>query len=1217
MITMGVARKGQFNSGGVSPFGSGLALSVGRGLSGATVPIVLLGVDAGASTLMRQVSFEANMMGGQVTKSGLAISAFSKTLKGMIGVTAIAAAGITIASSRVLEFQDRIAAISAITGTEFQKTFDTVGNNAIKLSQTLAFSADEILEASQTMAQAGFNPEEIVKATKSIGELAKATNESFTTATQIAITTMQAYGMEINDITHLTNVLTFAVNASPATLDSLGESLKHVTPISSKLGISIESLTANLIVMSKAGLKGSIAGTSLATALQQILQPSQAGEKKFSVALKATRSILAETGDLTAGIMTLITGLGGSVDEVANALQIMQQRGIVNLDVLDNKTKDWIDSNEAIKRQYELIGKLIEITTIRSSKGLLALIGNLKDAQRNTLALELDITTAERATQTRQLSARQQIQILKNQFNAPLLGGEFSEGLTRALTQLASSGAVDRLGKSFDNLAGGLLRGVIPALQTFVELATEVLKALESFKGITSAVVGTLKTLVGLFNSIPGPFKELAATMLVLNKLIPLQTLMLMSNAKSWLAVTTAQAASTRLPNSMAAAGVSVIGVGSAARFRGPSGQFITPATAQNLGVMALVKQFGLLAAAAALLDDTFKLMAENRRKEPDMWGRLRTVLEPAIAGAALGTIIAPGPGTLAGFGAGAIGGGLDLAAADAERLSGAQEGQRVETAKLTEVTDDATDSLEQFNITFAEALKGGKSIGEAVKLAKATSEAKELGLSSALIGGNKFSVATEALSDAIRNNPESGKEAAHFMNLQIAAVISAALKQGIEITDTENIAAALTNKVVDLAPDAARSIALAASIGVAKGISLEMIKEVPTLVENIDVEKWTENINKLIWDTIVQSQEDWFADHGPEFAKQLQSTILNSQREALSFKSFDLSQRSVGRFGGLNTGGFSQEGLAGIRGGPDFMFGSDILRATKTTRDSFAALLPVLRLNERAIRNEEDALKQSEVALDNNSMRMDEYNEALDRQNKDLERNRNEMDALNNQSSKNSLEISRVQLKAKKEGRDLTEAERERINNLSIANDEIGIHNSELQLANDAVEERIKSMQAEREAIEKERGGLESSRQAVIDNLATLKDTNAEIISELDTLAESIQSGLDPYLIGMDKYDRLTKAIGSLDTAKISTLVDEFISLGKMSDELAVQTHRASLGGDTPLVNFELAIDLTTNPSQAGLQDLFNRADFRKVLRLHMSDALRESTKQFGVELE
>lgn len=268
-----------------------------------------------------------------------------------MGVT-LPLVGIGVAAAKVgMDFDSsmsRVKAISGATGEEFKQLHD----QALQLGADTAFSAKEAAQGMEALSAAGFTTKETMTAMPGLLDLAASSGESLATSSDIAASTLRGFGLEAGQAGHVADVLAKNANATNAAVADTGEAMKYVAPVAHSMGLSLEEVTAAIGEMANSGIQGSMAGTTLRSALTRLASPSkEASDEMKSIGfnafdskgkLKSFSDIMGEYNkalsnktdkqkeDLTATIFG---------QEAMSGMLVMMQGGKQGLDDLTNSYK--------------------------------------------------------------------------------------------------------------------------------------------------------------------------------------------------------------------------------------------------------------------------------------------------------------------------------------------------------------------------------------------------------------------------------------------------------------------------------------------------------------------------------------------------------------------------------------------------------------------------------------------------------------------------------------------------------------------------------------------------------------------------------------------------------------------------------------------------------------------------------------------------------------
>lgn len=385
------------------------------------------------------------------------VSAVTTTLA---GITAALGAGATAAATVGSSFEaamSKVSAISGATGDSLQSLTD----KAKEMGAKTKFSASESASALQYMAMAGWDTESMLNGIDGIMNLAAADGLDLATTSDIVTDALTAFNLKASDSTHFADVLAKASSSANTNVSMLGESFKYVAPLAGTMGYSVEDVSLALGLMANASVKGSMAGTSLKTALSNLASPTE-------------------------DMANVMTQYGISIsDAEGNALPL--------IDVMKQLREKFsgLSETEQAATASILFGK-------EAMSGMLAII-NASDSDFDNLTKNINNAdgAAQAMADTMQDNLQGQITILKSGLEG--LGIEIYEGMSAPLQEAAveAQNYVNRLTEAFKS--GGLSKMIEEAGAIFGELAV---KAAEAAPEMLNAAVDFLQAFVdGIANN--------------------------------------------------------------------------------------------------------------------------------------------------------------------------------------------------------------------------------------------------------------------------------------------------------------------------------------------------------------------------------------------------------------------------------------------------------------------------------------------------------------------------------------------------------------------------------------------------------------------------------------------------------------------------------------------------------------------------------------------
>ena len=380
------------------------------------------------------------------------------------GIVAGGTAAVNVGSS-FESAMDKVAAISGATGDSLVLLSD----KAKQMGATTKFSASESAEALQYMAMAGWDTQSMLEGIDGIMSLAAADGLDLATTSDIVTDALTAFGLQASDSTHFADVLAKASSSANTNVSMLGESFKYVAPLAGTMGYSVEDVSVALGLMANASVKGSMAGTSLKTALANLSAPTK------------NMSDVMETYGIS---MT---------DAEGNSLSL--------IDVIKELREKFgnLSESEQTAAASTLFGK-------EAMSGMLAII-NASDSDFTKLVDNINNADGAAASMagTMQDNLQGQITILKSSLEG--LGIEIYEGMQEPLKDAAieAQGYVNRLTEAFTD--GGLTGMIEEAGNIFGELAV---KAADYAPEMVEAAIGFLNSFVNGISANSGKLVEAA-----------------------------------------------------------------------------------------------------------------------------------------------------------------------------------------------------------------------------------------------------------------------------------------------------------------------------------------------------------------------------------------------------------------------------------------------------------------------------------------------------------------------------------------------------------------------------------------------------------------------------------------------------------------------------------------------------------------------------------
>lgn len=252
-------------------------------------------------------------IGGFASKAGSAFTTVAKGAIALAGVGGIGAIGVSVVKTGA-EFSkslNAMAAVAGVPGPELEK----LRQLAVKLGADTTFSANEAASGMLELAKAGISTADIMGgALANTLSLATAGELELADAATVVGQAMNTFNLTGKDSQRVVDALAGAANSSSADVSDLSQALSQGGQAAAMAGLTIEETTAALALFADNGLRGSDAGTSLKTALLNLVPTTKQAKEamaqyglEFVNADGSIKSLVEIQGELK-------EGLGGLTD---------------------------------------------------------------------------------------------------------------------------------------------------------------------------------------------------------------------------------------------------------------------------------------------------------------------------------------------------------------------------------------------------------------------------------------------------------------------------------------------------------------------------------------------------------------------------------------------------------------------------------------------------------------------------------------------------------------------------------------------------------------------------------------------------------------------------------------------------------------------------------------------------------------------------------------
>ena len=195
-----------------------------------------------------------------------------------------------------------VGAISGATAEELQQLEDA----ARLYGSTTRYSATEAADALKYMALAGWNAQQSIDGLPAVLNLAAASGMDLGKASDIVTDYITAFGLSVDDAARFVDIMSYAMSNSNTTTEMLGEAYKNCAATAHSMGISVEEVTAVLMTMANAGVKGGEAGTTLNTLMTRLATDTKgcaSALKEYGVEVYDATGSMNSLSDILSGMV--------------------------------------------------------------------------------------------------------------------------------------------------------------------------------------------------------------------------------------------------------------------------------------------------------------------------------------------------------------------------------------------------------------------------------------------------------------------------------------------------------------------------------------------------------------------------------------------------------------------------------------------------------------------------------------------------------------------------------------------------------------------------------------------------------------------------------------------------------------------------------------------------------------------------------------------------
>lgn len=181
--------------------------------------------------------------------------------------------GLSEAYNEATKLDEKLRGASTLYGSvavDQSKLADNLKSISVQTGESLEVLGQTVYDAMSAGVQPTEDMADVLRVVSASSKLAKAGFTDTNTAMRASLSVINAYGMGIENVSKVSDILLNTQNLGVTTVGELSNALSKVTPVASAFGVSIENVTSALAIMTKQGTNTEVASTGLSAILSEL-----------------------------------------------------------------------------------------------------------------------------------------------------------------------------------------------------------------------------------------------------------------------------------------------------------------------------------------------------------------------------------------------------------------------------------------------------------------------------------------------------------------------------------------------------------------------------------------------------------------------------------------------------------------------------------------------------------------------------------------------------------------------------------------------------------------------------------------------------------------------------------------------------------------------------------------------------------------------------------
>ncbi|MBQ7438943.1 MAG: phage tail tape measure protein [Paludibacteraceae bacterium] len=268
------------------------------------------------------------------------------------------------------DFEAGMARVRAVTNASTED-FKAMEAEAKRLGGTTKYTASEAASALENLTRNGLTPTQATAALSKTLQLAQANAISLAEAADMATNTMNGFGMSVDELGKVNDILSSTAAHSATNVLELAEAVKNAAPLAKNCGVGIQETNAALGTLANVGIKGADAGTALKQVFMGLSTESDKGAKALKKYGLEINQQTIEVDGLAGTLKKLYeSGIGKNNQDLAD---VFGRRAFSGAAALINNYEKFIELNDTLASSYGETERMFEQGSGRMENALASL----------------------------------------------------------------------------------------------------------------------------------------------------------------------------------------------------------------------------------------------------------------------------------------------------------------------------------------------------------------------------------------------------------------------------------------------------------------------------------------------------------------------------------------------------------------------------------------------------------------------------------------------------------------------------------------------------------------------------------------------------------------------------------------------------------------------------------------------------------------------------